>query len=157
MSKNILGQLKKGGQKMKVKITRIDKSLPLPEYQTKGSVAFDLYSRIDIEIKPQEIVLIPTNFIIQTPKGYMLILASRSSSPIKLGLRVSNGIGIIDQDYCGPKDEIKLQVQNFTNQTVKINKGQRIGQASFIKTSKAKWQEIDQIQNNSRGGFGSTG
>ena len=142
---------------MKVKITRIDKSLPLPEYQTDGSVAFDLYSRVDIEIKPQAIVLIPTNLIIQTPPGYMLMLASRSSTPIKLGLRVSNGIGIIDQDYCGSEDEIKLQIQNFTEKTVKITKGQRIGQASFVKIDKAQWDETDQIQTESRGGFGSTG
>ena len=154
---NILGLLKKGGLKMKVKITRIDKSLPLPEYQTKGSVAFDLYSRIDLEIKPKEIVLIPTNLIIQTPVGYMLMLASRSSTPIKLGLRVSNGIGIIDQDYGGPEDEIKLQVQNFTDQSVKISKGQRIGQAAFVKINRVKWQETEQVQKSSRGGFGSTG
>ena len=60
--------------------------------------------------EPNQIELIPTNLIIETPKNYMLMLASRSSTPIKLGLRVSNGIGIIDQDYCGPEDEIKLQV-----------------------------------------------
>jgi len=142
---------------MKVKIKRIDKSLPIPEYQTNGSVAFDLYSRLDLEIKPNKIMLIPTNLIIQTPPGYMLMLASRSSTPMKLGLRVSNGIGIIDQDYCGPEDEIKLQVQNFTNKTVKIEKGQRIGQATFVQINKAKWDEDDEIKTNSRGGFGSTG
>jgi dUTP pyrophosphatase len=142
---------------MRIKIKRIDKSLPLPAYQTKGSVAFDLYSRLDLEIKPKEIVLVPTNFIIQTPKNFMLLIAARSSTPIKLGLSVLNGIGIIDQDYCGPEDEIKLQAYNFTDQTVKITKGQRIGQGTFIKVNKAKWQEINEISLKSRGGFGSTG
>ncbi len=142
---------------MKVKITRIDKSLPLPEYQTKGSVAFDLYSRIDLEIKPQEIFLIPTNLIIQTPKNYMLLIASRSSNPKKLGLLKPHGIGIIDQDYCGAEDEIKVQVMNFTDKSVTIKKGQRIGQATFVKINKANWQEVDKIKQKSRGGFGSTG
>jgi len=142
---------------MKVKITRIDKSLPLPEYQTKGSVAFDLYSRTDLEIKPKEIALAPSNFIIQTPKGYMLLIAARSSTPRKLGLKLANGIGIIDQDFCGPQDEIHIQVYNFTENTIKIAKGQRIGQATFVKINNASWLEVDEIKKTSRGGFGSTG
>jgi dUTP pyrophosphatase len=142
---------------MKVQIKRIDNSLPLPEYQTKGSVAFDLYSRIDLEIKPKELALIPTNLIVKTPKNYMLLIASRSSNPKKLGLLKPHGIGIIDQDYCGPEDEIKVQVYNFTENQVNIKKGQRIGQAVFVKINKAAWAETDQIQTKSRGGFGSTG
>ncbi len=142
---------------MRIKIKRIDKSLPLPAYQSKGAVAFDIYSRIDVEIKPQEIFYIPTNLIIQTPKNYMLVIVPRSSTPKKLGLSIPNGIGIIDQDYCGPEDEIKLQVYNFTKNTIKISKGQRIGQATFIKINKAAWQEVDEIKPKSRGGFGSTG
>ncbi|MBI2145131.1 dUTP diphosphatase, partial [Candidatus Woesearchaeota archaeon] len=60
---------------MKVKIKRIDKSLPLPQYQTSGSVGFDIYSREDIEIRPREIALIPGNIIVETPQGYMLLVA----------------------------------------------------------------------------------
>lgn len=142
---------------MKVKIFRIDKTLPLPEYQTKGAVAFDLYSSIDMEIKPKEIALIPTNLIIQTPKNYMLVIVPRSSTPKKLGLSVPHGIGIIDQDYCGPKDELHLQVLNFTENMVKITRGQRIGQATFVRINIAKWQEITEVKTKTRGGFGSTG
>ena len=40
---------------MKVKIKRVDKSLPLPKYETSGAVAFDLYSRIDMEIFPKQL------------------------------------------------------------------------------------------------------
>ena len=142
---------------MKVKIFRIDKSLPLPEYQTKGAVAFDLYSRLDMDIKPKEVALIPTNFIIQTPKNYMLLVVTRSSTPKKMGLSVPHGIGIIDQDFCGPDDEVMLQVFNFTDSAVKISKGQRIGQAAFMRIAKPKWQEISVIKAKSRGGIGSTG
>ncbi len=141
---------------MKIKIKRLDKSLPLPEYQTAGSAAFDIYARTDMEIKPKEVTLIPTNLIIKTPKNYMLLLVPRSSTPRKLGLLSPHGIGIIDQDFCGPQDEIHLQVYNFTENTVKIEKGQRIGQACFVRINKAIWQEIDEIKDDSRGGFGST-
>jgi len=142
---------------MQIKIKRINTSLPLPEYQTSGSVAFDLYSRIDLEIEPKQIKLIPTNLIIQTPSDYMLVLVSRSSTPLKKGLMMANGIGIIDQDYSGPEDEIKIQVYNFTDKTVKIEKGQRIAQATFVNIAKADWQEIENIETKNRGGFGSTG
>jgi dUTP pyrophosphatase len=142
---------------MKVKIFRLDKSLPLPQYQTKGSAAFDIYSRLDMEIPPKQIGLIPTNLIIQTPRNYMLVIVPRSSTPKKLGLLIPHGIGIIDQDYCGPEDEINLQVYNFTDSMVKLTKGQRFGQATFVRINKVNWQEIPVVKTKSRGGFGSTG
>src|SRR3989338_1783644 len=118
---------------MRVKIVRIDKTLPLPAYQTKGSVAFDLYVRSDAHIPAQEISLIPTNIIIQAPVGYMLVIASRSSTPTKKGLMIPHGIGIIDRDYCGPDDELKLQVYNFTHRTVFVKRGERIAQGILVK------------------------
>jgi dUTPase len=44
---------------MQIKIKRIDKSLPLPAYQTEGAVAFDLYSRIDCVILPKTVERLP--------------------------------------------------------------------------------------------------
>jgi len=129
----------------------------LPQYQTPGSVAFDLYARTDITVKPKTIELIPTNLIVETPSGYMLMLAARSSLPLKKGLLLANGVGIIDQDYCGPEDEIKLQVYNFTQKDVIIKRGERIGQAVLIKIAKAEFEEVGKAGGESRGGFGSTG
>jgi dUTP pyrophosphatase len=142
---------------MQVNIKRIDTSLPLPEYQTSGSVAFDLYSRIDLTIAPKSLGLIPTNLIIETPKGYMLMVASRSSTPKKKSLLVPHGIGIIDQDYCGEKDEILFQAYNFSDQEVAITKGERIGQGVFVKIEQGDWQEVADMTSTNRGGFGSTG
>ena len=50
---------------MKIKIKRIDTSLPLPRYETKGAVGFDFIAREDTKIAPGEIVLIPSNNIIE--------------------------------------------------------------------------------------------
>jgi len=142
---------------MKVLIKRIDKSLPLPRYQTAGSVGFDLVCREGAIVKPGEIKLIPANIIVKTPPGYMLVLALRSSVPIKKGLMLANGIGVIDQDYSGLKDEIKIQVYNFTKNRVKVERGERIAQGIFVKVGKADWQEVKKTTSRSRGGFGSTG
>lgn len=141
---------------MRLKIKRVDKSLPLPEYKTKGSVAFDIYSRIVETIKPREIKYLPSNLIIQVPKGYFLMIAARSSTH-KKGLFMANGIGVLDQDYCGPEDEILIPLYNFTNKKVIVKKGDRIAQGILTPIKKAEWQEIKMITEKSRGGFGSTG
>ena len=141
---------------MKVKIKRVDKSLPLPTYQTAGSVGFDIYSREDVEISSHEIALIPGNIIVETPPGYMLLVALRSSTPRKKGLIKPHGIGVIDNDYCGEGDEIKVQVYNNTDHVVKVEKGERIAQGIFVKIDKFDWEEVD-MMGKTRGGFGSTG
>lgn len=141
---------------MKVKIKRVDKSLPLPKYETEGSVGFDLLCRETAEIAPKEIVLIPANIIVETPPGYMLMLSMRSSTPRKFGIMMAQGVGIIDTDYCGEEDEIKIQAYNFTDETVIIERGSRIAQAIFVRIATVEWHEVEQMQASSRGGFGST-
>lgn len=140
---------------MNIIITRVDAALPLPQYESDGAAGFDIYSRIDMEIMPQTIARIPTNLIIQTPPNHVLMVLPRSSTPSKKGLLIPHGIGIIDEDYSGPEDEILLQVYNFTKETAKIIRGERIGQGLFVPILKANWQEGNP-QATSRGGFGST-
>ncbi len=140
---------------MKVKIKRIDKTLPLPQYQTSGAVAFDLYSRVDIVIAPKTLERLPTNIIVATPKGYMLQIKDRSSTLKKKGLLAS--VGYIDNDYCGETDEILLQVYNMTDAAVAVEKGERLGQGAFVKVEVGEWEEVDNMDKNSRGGFGTTG
>lgn len=142
---------------MKVKIKRFDKTLTLPVYETDGSVGFDIIARENAEIPPKEIALIPSNLIVEVPKGYMLVVASRSSTPMKKGLTPPHGFGIIDHDYCGPDDEIKVLVYNFKDVPAKVIRGEKIAQGVFVKIDKFEWEEVDDINKNSRGGFGSTG
>lgn len=142
---------------MKIKIKRIDVTLPLPEYHTGGAVAFDLYSRIDETIPAQKTILLPANFIIKIPEGYMLLLAARSSLAKKKGLKMANGVGIIDQDYCGEEDELHLLLHNYTDQDVPIARGERLAQGIFVKIEKGEWEEVNTMNETSRGGFGTTG
>ena len=141
---------------MKVKIKRIDKSLPLPMYETQGSCGFDVLSREDTTIEPGKIGLIPGNIVVDVPVWYMLIVASRSSTPMKKGLMPPHGFGIIDHDYCGPLDEIKILVYNFTHSPVTINRGEKIAQGVFVHIDKFSWNEVPEMENKTRGGFGST-
>jgi len=140
---------------MKVKIKRIDNTMPLPEYHTDGAVAFDLYSRIDAVILPKTLERLPTNIIVAIPKGYMLEIKDRSSTLKRKGLLVTTGY--IDNDYCGESDEILLQVYNLTEEEVRIEKGERLGQGVFIKIDVAEWEEVSTMADTNRGGFGTTG
>jgi dUTP pyrophosphatase len=143
-------------QHLKVAIKRIDKSLPLPIYATAGSVGFDLLCREEVEILPRKIELIPGNVIVRIPTGYFLMLTLRSSTPRRKSLLIPNGVGIIDQDYCGEGDELKVQVLNFSDEAVLVKKGERIAQGLFLPVMRVEWDEIEEL-GQGRGGFGSTG
>lgn len=140
---------------MKVKIKRIDKSLPLPKYETKGAVAFDVVVRETTTIESNSIGRIPVNVIVEIPKGYMLLLKDRSSTALKKGLICTPGF--IDQDFCGDGDEIMLQFYNFQNDSVILERGERLGQAAFVRVDIVEWEEVDEMKKKNRGGFGSTG
>ncbi|HRY60138.1 MAG TPA: dUTP diphosphatase [Patescibacteria group bacterium] len=142
---------------MNVQIKLIDPSLPLPAYQTAGSVAFDLYSRIDIEVAPKSIVLVPLNIIVKTPEGYVFLISPRSSLAKKKGLFQGNHIGVIDQDYCGESDEVLFCAYNFTDEIVRIEKGERIAQGMFLPVEKVGLIQVEKMDDKNRGGFGSTG
>ena len=126
-------------------------------YETKGSVGFDIIAREDSEILPGKIGIAPSNLIVEVPEGYMLVVASRSSTPLKKGLTPPHGFGIIDHDYCGPTDEIGVLVYNFTSDPVEIRRGEKIAQGVFVKIDKFEWEEVSEMEGRSRGGFGSTG
>lgn len=142
---------------MHLRIQRIDPTLPMPEYATKGSVGFDLYARFETVVLPGAIALVSSNLIVEVPQGYALIIASRSSTPRKYGFTVPHGIGVIDQDYHGPEDEIKIQVMNFTSQPVVVKRGDRIAQALLVRVDHAELIETNGLNKANRGGFGSTG
>ncbi len=148
--------MKKFSQSLEVTIKRIDISLPLPTYATAGSVGFDLLCREDTGIAPHTLGRIPANVIVQTPPGYMLLVTLRSSTPRRKGLLVPHGVGIIDQDYCGEGDEIMLQVYNFLDEAVTVQRGERIAQGMFVPIMQVNWNEVDEV-GKGRGGFGSTG
>ncbi len=141
---------------MKVRITKIRPDAALPEYKTPGSVCFDLVCIQNDVVPPKSIAFLPTGLVVCVPKGYMLMVASRSSTP-KRGLQIIQGVGILDQDYCGPNDELKLMVYNYTDHPVEVRKGDRVYQAGFVRIDQVEWEEGATVTAVSRGGFGSTG
>lgn len=142
---------------MRVKIRRLDPTIGLPEPASGGAAGFDLASSVDVEIPPHGIRLVGTGLVIAVPDGHFLGIFARSSTPLKKGLMVANGVGVVDADYCGPADEIKIQVLNITDAPVAVARGDRLAQGIVLPCPRVAWEEVSAIAAPTRGGFGSTG
>jgi dUTP pyrophosphatase len=142
---------------MRLKIKRLDPSIGLPVPATGGAAGFDLAASADMEIPPRAIRLVGTGLVIAVPEGHFLGIFARSSTPLKKGLMVANGVGVVDADYCGPADEIKIQVLNVTDAPVQVKRGDRLAQGIVLQTPRVDWDEVEEMAAPTRGGFGSTG
>lgn len=144
---------------MIIKVWRIDPRAKLPERSTAGSVGYDLFALEETVIEPKGFALIRTGLVIKAEPPYALFVFPRSSLFKKKNLIMPNSAGIIDFDYCGEKDEIKIPVFNLGEETTTIQAYERIAQAVFIMVASPKLIEGDpsELAENSRGGFGSTG
>ena len=142
---------------MRLKIKRLPSAIGLPEPATGGAAGFDLAAAADLEVPPHSIRLVGTGLVIAVPDGHFLGIFARSSTPLKRGLIVANGVGVVDADYCGPADEIKIQLLNFTDSPVQVKRGDRLAQGIVLPSPQIEWQEVEEMTRPTRGGFGSTG
>jgi len=122
-----------------------------------GEPAFDLAAAEEVIVEPGRVALVPTGLVIEVPPGLALGIFARSSTPLKRGLMIANGVGLVDSDYCGPADEVKIAVMNFTAASVTVRAGDRIAQALLLPAPRVEWDEVAQLASESRGGFGATG
>ena len=142
---------------MRLRIRRLDPTLPLPAYGTGESAGFDLAAAHDVVVPPRQIALVRTGLVIEVPAGYFLGIFARSSTPLKRGLMVANGVGVIDPDYSGPTDEIMIQLLNVGDSDAQVTRGDRLAQGIVLPAPRVTWDEVTELRETVRGGFGSTG
>ncbi len=146
--------------RMRIKIKKFNKDIDcvLPKYATEDSAGMDLSSASadTIILKPKDYKLIPTNLIIEIPKGYEGQVRPRSGLALKFGITVLNSPGTIDADYRG---EVKVLLINHSDKDFEIKYGDRIAQLIIAKYEKAVLEFDDNISETERGtgGYGSTG
>lgn len=106
---------------------------------------------------------------VQVPKGYESIVVPRSSTFKHYGIMQNNSMGVIDQTYSSNEDVWKMPMIAFRE--VVIPKGTRIAQfrvqlsqkasmwqkLKWFFTSSIKIEKVNNLSNEVRGGFGSTG
>ncbi len=143
---------------IEVLIKRLSKNIELPKYETNGSSGMDLTANIEkqIEIEPGKTSIIPTGISVSIPKNFEIQIRPRSGLAAKNQISVLNSPGTIDADYRG---EIKVILINLSNTTFVVERDARIAQMVLCPIVKAKFKEIDNLDNTDRGtgGFGSTG
>ena len=136
-----------------------DKNINLPVRNTKYSAGYDIECAEDVTIEPfngGNPTLIKTGIKAYMEDDEYLMLCNRSSNPKKKGLVLANSVGIIDKDYYGNPDNdgaIMFAFYNIKNEPVTIMKGERIGQAIFMKYLIT---DNDNASGERTGGFGST-
>ncbi len=88
-----------------------------------------------------EVTYIPLGVAMELPEGFEAIVASRSSTAKKLGVMIANGIGVIDNSYCGDNDEWVFPVVPLRKTSIAVNT--RICQFRIQLSQKATlWQKI---------------
>ena len=139
----------------------LSRGMEMPAYATDGSAAIDLRAAIDegttLVIAPGERALVPTGIAISPEtKDVVAIVAARSGLAIKKGIRLSNGIGVIDADYRG---EVKVALHNHSDSPETVDCGERVAQLAILPFLKADFELSDELSDTARGagGFGSTG
>lgn len=116
----------------------------------------DLRSAIDIELKANEFKLIPLGVGMKLPKDYEAHIVPRSSTFKNFGIIQTNHQGVIDESYCGNNDQWYFPA--YALRDTKISKNDRICQFRIMKKQpNVQFDEIEVLDNNDRGGIGSSG
>ncbi len=142
---------------MEIRIKQIDKGLPVPKYAYQKDAGCDLYSTMDLLLKPGERRLVPTGIAMEIPDGYAGFVQPRSGLATKHGISIVNTPGLIDSHYRG---EVKVILINLDKEeTFQIRRGDKIAQLVIQKVINAKFQVVNELNETARGsgGFGSSG
>lgn len=143
---------------MNINVQRLHPAAKLPEYATDGSGCFDLFSTSAARLAPPfNKVSLPTGLAFEIPKGFVMLVFSRSGHGRNHCVRLANCVGVIDSDYRG---EVQVRLhQDDANGPFFVEPGDRIAQALVIPFPRIAFTPVNQLSTTQRGtgGFGSTG
>jgi dUTP pyrophosphatase len=146
---------------VKVRVRRLAQDLPLPHLSSPGSAGFDLPAALEasITLDPGQRRLIPTGLQLEIPPGWEAQVRPRSGLALRHGLTVLNSPGTIDSDYRG---EVGVILINLGQNTVTLERGERVAQLVFARVEKVEWEEVEDVEGLSKSvrgaeGFGSSG
>ena len=138
-----------------IKVKRCMPGVLLPKVGSVDAAGMDFYQPESVVIEPHQTQYVTLGLAVEVPKGYMLMLAPRSSMS-KTPLIIPNSFGVIDADYRG---EIKAILHNTSDTPYLIQKGDRLVQCILAPVGALKLLEVAQLTETERGtgGIGSTG
>lgn len=138
---------------------RMHEDAILPKYAHEGDGCFDLHCH-SVTYPEVSIALIKTGLRFEIPKGYALMVYSRSGQGFNHDVRLSNCVGVIDSVYRGEL-LVKLTADNIRGWDYldNIKPGDRIAQAMLVPVPHVTIVEFQELSETARGenGLGSTG
>ena len=111
-------------------------SYSLPTRNSKSSAGYDFHLIQDIEIKPGEIIKIPTGIKSYFGEDEVLFLIVRSSTGFKYNIRMVNQVGVVDADYynnSSNEGHLFVKIQNEGDKAVSFKKDDVVAQGVFLK------------------------
>ena len=146
--------------KLQLKVKYFDKNIKRLEKISQGDW-IDLRAASDVIMHPGDFKLIPLGIAVELPEGYEAHIVPRSSTFKNFGIIQTNSMGIIDHSYCGDNDQWFMPaycLENRHKDKTLIKKNDRVCQFRIVKSQPTlKIKEVDYLDNEDRGGHGSTG
>jgi len=116
----------------------------------------DLRAAETVEMKEGDFKLISLGVSMKLPSGYEAHIVPRSSTFKNFGVIQTNHCGVVDNSYSGTNDIWKFPA--YALRDTVIHENDRICQFRIIKKMPhIYFIEVDKLDNEDRGGFGSTG
>lgn len=116
----------------------------------------DLRAAEDVSLKAGEYRLISLGISVRLPKGFEAHIVPRSSTFKTWGILQTNSMGVVDESYAGESDIWRMPVYAVRDTQIKMN--DRICQFRVVeKMPPVTLEEVETMDADSRGGFGSTG
>ena len=140
----------------KIRIKYFTEAIDKLDYIDGKSDWIDLRASEDVVLKAGEFKLIPLGVAMELPQGYEAHIVPRSSTFKTWGIIQTNSMGVVDCSYCGDNDMWRMPV--YATRDVEIHVNDRICQFRIMKNQpKISFEEVEHLDNEDRGGFGSTG
>lgn len=140
----------------KIKIKYFTDKIEKLTYIDGKSDWIDLRAAEDVTLQKGEFKLIPLGVAMELPKGYEAHVVPRSSTFKNFGVIQTNHQGVIDCSYCGDNDQWFMPVYAVCDTQIHVN--DRICQFRIMENQpKLSFEEVESLDNEDRGGHGSTG
>jgi dUTP pyrophosphatase len=99
---------------------------------------------------------VATGIALAIPRGHAGFVLPRSGLALRHGIGVVNAPGLIDSAYRG---ELKVILLNTDpDEPYTVHRGDRIAQLVIQRVDEVRWQEVDALDGEDRGGgFGHSG
>lgn len=126
-----------------IRYAKLNENAKPPFRKNPTDAGIDFYSCEDIIIPSHSMIIVHTGITLEIPRNYFLLIKPKGKNNHLIGA------GIVDSFY--EPGEILIKVTNISNNSLKIWKGDAIGQGVFIpiETPKLIEVDIDELKNSS--------